>query len=547
MKKILVITFGGLQKKAVNLVLVILALSILVFTGVMLYQNHTLVSVVANTRTEQQEAISQSSRDTIYQVLVHSQTESTALRANLADNDFGEVVNNVEMLRTMAEGILGNRDALTPIPVSPPDPALEGRASAYYLCESGADPKHSDSLGLIAHLSSPMIAMWESSDKIDSCYIGLADGTDLCVDEKPRSKYGEDGELIPFPVRQRPWYKGALEADGLYFTGITRDSFSGATLVTCSAPIKVDGQTLGVVGVDIVLSSMADFFSATNDTSFSYVVNAQGQVILGPREGGPFRVELSERAEDLRQAENPDLARFIRLALAGNTELTPLTLEGREYYLAGASMPTLGWAVISVVDKAVTELPEQQLLAEYDRINEEATAKFRADSAATVRFTLLILLAAVVLAFGAALLATKRMVRPLEEMTRAVVQSSQTGTPFEMKDSYRTNDEMELLAEAFDDLSQKTRRYIEQLTQKPIVPPNREMINAAFAKYKIYHGPGRELMYTARELAKQAQAGERWEEAVYYLTVIHSLIHDDEAKAALETCRKALDAQRSAS
>ena len=90
-------------------------------------------------------------------------------------------------------------------------------------------------------------------------------------------------------------------------------------------------------------------------------------------------------------------------------------------------------------------------------------------------------------------------------------------------------------------------RHIEQLTQKPIVPPNREMINAAFAKYKIYHGPGRELMYTARELAKQAQAGERWEEAVYYLTVIHSLIHDDEAKAALETCRKALDAQRSAS
>ena len=76
------------------------------------------------------------------------------------------------------------------------------------------------------------------------------------------------------------------------------------------------------------------------------------------------------------------------------------------------------------------------------------------------------------------------------------------------------------------------------LMREPIVPPNRDMINAAFAKYKIYHGPGRELLHTARELAKQAQAEEHWKEAVYYLRIVNELIHDDDARAAFEECLK---------
>ncbi|MCR5718660.1 MAG: hypothetical protein K6F80_06485 [Oscillospiraceae bacterium] len=81
-------------------------------------------------------------------------------------------------------------------------------------------------------------------------------------------------------------------------------------------------------------------------------------------------------------------------------------------------------------------------------------------------------------------------------------------------------------------------QHISMMMREPIVPPNRDMINAAFAKYNIFHGPGRELIHTANELAKQAQEGQRWEEAVYYLTVINSLTNDAEAKSALEKCIK---------
>ena len=50
-------------------------------------------------------------------------------------------------------------------------------------------------------------------------------------------------------------------------------------------------------------------------------------------------------------------------------------------------------------------------------------------------------------------------------MTKDINISSQTGKLFEMKDSYRTDDEIEVLAEAFDDLSKKTKRYIQDITR----------------------------------------------------------------------------------
>ena len=76
-------------------------------------------------------------------------------------------------------------------------------------------------------------------------------------------------------------------------------------------------------------------------------------------------------------------------------------------------------------------------------------------------------------------------------------------------------------------------KQIEALSGKPIVPPTKEMINAAFAKYDIYHGPGQEVLHVARELAKQAEAAEQWREVAFYLNIVVSLIRDEDAQNRL--------------
>ncbi len=464
MRKVLGITLGGLQKKTITLVLLMLLIMLAAFVGVSAYQNKMLIHVVGETRIDQQQAISQVSEETMHEMLEGALVTSTTLRANLEDSEFSEIINNVYMLQTMAQGLLESRDSFDPLQAAPPDPAMDGTPSAMVLCEEGVDYTQSEYLGIIAHMSSAMIAMQGNSDKIDACYIGLADGTDLCVDEKAANKFDENGTLIPFPVRERPWYTGAIEADGLYFTGIERDAFSKRLMVTCSIPVKLNGETVGVAGLDIVLASMADFARAdTAQGSCAYVINDRAQVILGPEANGIF--EVSDQASDLHCMGNDELSRFVDQALRESTGLKTITIGDKPYYMVGAPMPTIGWAVISVVDKEITEQPKHLMLSEYNKINDEASGKFSDGTARTRGTSLIILALVVIIGLCAALIAARRIVNPIEQMTKNIVRSSQTGELFKMEECYRTDDEIELLAEAFDDLSKKTKRYIGEIME----------------------------------------------------------------------------------
>ena len=465
MRKILGITFGGLQKKTLNLVLMMLLVTVALFIGVSVFENRMLVKIVGEAKTEQQQAISRASETTMQSILESAFVDATAKQAKIADNDFAEVVNNIHMLQSMAEGLFENRGSLMPAAAALPDASLDGTPSAMVLCEEGADYAASDYLGVAAHMSWPMLAMFRNSEKIDGLYIGLEDGTDLCVDDKAGSKLDENGAPIPFPVRQRPWYRGAVETGGVYFTGLIEDAFTGRLLITCSAPVYARGELVGVVGIDILLKSMSDFFDSTDSVGAAYVINDQGQVILATDPNGLSKAENAEHAADLREGEDRELAQFVGDALRETTPLTLLCFDGKEYYAAGAPMPTVGWAIVSVVEKELTELPERQMLEEYDRINEAASARFWEGSAKITRIGFALIGVIIVLGVFAALYASNRIVKPIEQITRSIVRSGQTGKLFEMQDSFRTDDEIELLAESFADLSKKTKKYIEDITR----------------------------------------------------------------------------------
>ena len=466
LKRYFGITLGGLQKKTIMLVLMILLITVAVFAGISIYQNRMLVRIVGETRNEQQQAISQVSQDTMHQILTGTLVTSTTLRADLADSDFSEIVNNAYMLQTMAQGLLENRDIIEPLLPSLPDPALDGTVSAMVLCDEGVDYTQSEYLGAIGHMSSAMIAMQTNSDKISACYVGLTDGTHLGIDGQTLDKYDANGNLIPFPVTKRPWFKGAVETGDLYFTGIEKDAFNGEICVTCSIPVWLNGEIVGVAGLDIVLENMRDFVRhSSGQGSYSYVINNRSQVILGPEDGGILPVGTPDQAAELQDLGNEALSQFAETALREATELTTITIDGKPYYLAGAPMPTIGWAVITVVEKGITEQPEKKMLEEYDRINLEASTRFNNGSAKLGRTILLVLICELLIGVLAAMVAARRIVKPIERMTDNIVRSSKTGELFKMDSQYRTNDEIELLAEAFDDLSKKTKNYIEQITK----------------------------------------------------------------------------------
>ena len=464
MRKILCFRIGGLHSRILRLVLILLIVTVSVNFGVSLYQARYLSDIVSRTRDEQQTAIKSVSGQTIRQLTESSLDKSNALQAYIADEMFADVRNDVMVLKQLAETLFEKREGLAPYPYARPDAANDGRLTAQVLSEAGVDDADSEYLGIAAHMSDTMTAMCSHSSYMHNCFFGLADGTLLCVDSYSANKFDASGRLMDFPVRERPWYQNAAKSGELCFSGVEYDTYSGKICVTCSAPVETDGTLVGVVGIDLFLDSMEAYVSAPSGSSYLSIINSDGQAVFATHGNPLFTVETAENAADLRDSAEKELAAFVASAMQERTGLQTVNVNGNAYWMAGSPMKTVGWSVISLIEQAQTEQPVQEMLSSYDSINEMARSRYT--SSRTRLRTLSFLATAGILLLGiiAALLVAGRIVRPIESMTADITEGAKTGKLFEMKPLYRTGDEINVLAESFEDLSKKTQQYIEDIT-----------------------------------------------------------------------------------
>ena len=464
MKEVLGLRFGGLQHKILNLVLFFLLVVIGLAAGSSYLRSRALSKTVAEARTEQQAAISDTSMQTMRQVLENALVKSTEGKADQINTSFTQIEESIRMLRAQAQHYFEIADTLPPAAIGLPDVTKEGVLAAHVLREAGVDETQSAYLPIAAHLSDTLVAMRESSSQIGGCYIGLADGTHIGVSDHPAEYYDENGDLIPFPVRERPWYVGAVAAGGIHYTDLEADHFNGSISITCSAPVYVADELVGVVGIDIEDVSMMDTMNDSVEEGFAFIVNKDGHVVLAPEENGLFEATGGETAEDLRQSGNRDLGSFVAAALSGKTGLTSVIVNDTEYYMAGAPIDTVGWALIAVVPKTVIRMPAEQMIAAYDGINQEASAAFEDSMRKNTQITVLLVVALLIVGAVTALWLSGRIVRPVEAMTQDIGEATRHGKLFEMKSLYKTGDEIEVLASAFDELSKETGHYIAELT-----------------------------------------------------------------------------------
>ncbi len=465
MKIIHGIKIGGLQQKIFNLMLIVILALVGAFAAVSIYQQKNLTHVVEEANAEQQTAITAVSEATMEGVLASTMAKTTALQAYIAGDLFGDVKTDVQTFQTFATELFANAEMFPPHPFSPPLAEKDGVPSVYVLHEPGVDPQDSQMLGLAANMSEILLARFASSDKLSGCFVGTADGNLLAVSNRSASCLSSDGTPLTLDVRNRPWYRQAVEAGELFFTGVEMDSYTGIATLECAAPVYRDGELVAVVGADVFLTSIRDYVeSTTSEGSFVCVINGDGQVLFSPMKEGSFKPELSAEAPDLRQSGNAELAAFVSDALQGATGLRTLSVDGKDYYMAGVPMDTLDWTVVSVVDKALTRQPTVAMLENYEAINAKALGAFRGGAQKSSQTFIVLVTVLILLGMVGALLIASRIVKPVERMTRRINTLRGGDTLFEMEDAYRTNDEIEILAESFASLSKKTADYIEQIT-----------------------------------------------------------------------------------
>ena len=442
---------AGLQGKIFGLILGLVVVLIGAYIAVFAMHQKNLARIVEKTGAEQQQAITETSEATIETILNAGLTRSTALQAYIADDLFSEVRANVSILRAVAEQLFANAESIPPHAFAEPSMANAGKPSVQVQHELGVDPAASEDLALVANMSEIMMAVFESCDKLSSCFVATTDGCILYVDDRAEVYIDEDGTVAYAPeIRARPWYTHAVETGKLIFSSVEADTFTGTLGLVCAAPVYRDGELAAVVGGDIFLTSVHNYIQNTaTDGGFLCVVNDNGQVLFSPQEEGVFRATRSRYAADLRQSENRELADFITRALSKRTGISEVAIDGREWYLSGAPMPSVGWTIISVVDKEVAHRPTVSMLTRYDAINQRARETYWEGAKNSARTAILITVILVAVAVACARAMGLRIVRPLQQLTQRINAQQSGDVLFLTDDSYRTGDEIEILADAF--------------------------------------------------------------------------------------------------
>lgn len=467
MSRIKKLFFGSIRNKIFILILltvVLLAAAFFLATG---HQNTQLAELNAEISREQRTNIAKTTEQEMTRVIRDDLLRRTDLEAMITDEIFKDAKARVRLLGDYAAGLFAAPEEYPPEAWNGPDPSRDGELVAQVILADDVnpeDPKLQEAVGLIANMSDLMISMCGTFNT-DNAYVALPEGAFLSVSRSAASWFKEDGSPLSYDARTRFWYKQAVEAGKLIFTEVEEDANTGELSLVCAMPVyDPDGELRAVIGTDLFLSSMQKTISASEKSGgYHLIVNQKGHVIVSSLKDSEFQTQTSEEAEDLRRSSNTDLAVFVNNALAGKKNVKLVHLKDGNYYMAGSPVETVGWALICVFNEDDVTAPGRALQAQYAATQDSATGRYREKSTQSTKIMILSLAALLALLSGIALWQGKRIVRPLNTMTQHISEIKGENLEFKMEDTYRTGDEIEILANSFADMSRTTIEYIDRV------------------------------------------------------------------------------------
>ena len=469
MRKLKNFVIGGIQSKVFNLILYTVFLLTAAFIALSIYQNNTLSQLVADSSQKQQEAIGEITGRVMDVVVDQSLERTNRTEAAIVDAMFTDEARRVLFLADYATKLFAHPEAYDPRPYSGPRAEDDGKWTAKVIYAPGVDPEDpavKGKLGLVANMAEIMLSLCPSY-AATSIYIGLPEGAHLTVGNTSSGWISESGGTIAYDPRERGWYRAAVEAGKLTFFGNETDIDTGAFCVECAIPVYgPDGSLQAVIGTDLFLDNMQQILQGMAvEGEYFLLINQNGYIIPGPQ-SEIFPISAENKTGDMREAGEPLLRDAVSQALAGNsTAVVSGKLGDGTYYLTASPIPATGWVLVSAYNAEITRQPAQLLQGSVSQIQSESMSVYQEKMSHSRTMANILLLVVMVLTLTGALVLGKRIVKPLNTITRRISELSEGNLEFKMEGAYKTGDEVEELAQSFAAISHKTVEYMQKIVQ----------------------------------------------------------------------------------
>ncbi|EOH0380972.1 methyl-accepting chemotaxis protein [Campylobacter coli] len=135
-----------------------------------------------------------------------------------------------------------------------------------------------------------ILKYYRNSGNLLAVYIGLDNGENIVSDdlsEKKNTNITINGKANNYNATTREWYKEARNSNQIYITPAYIDAISNEYCITYSKALYKDGKFIGVLGINILLTSLQDQIARTPGNTFVFdnkdkIFAATNEALLDP-------------------------------------------------------------------------------------------------------------------------------------------------------------------------------------------------------------------------------------------------------------------------
>ena len=266
------------------------------------------------------------------------------------------------------------------------------------------------------------------SEKAKGFWFTNLDNTDFVEHEVTDiSKYDTEdtSKLVWFTV---PKHTG----NGVWLTPYLTDSLDNVRVISYNVPVYYRGQFVGVIGIEIDHSTMAEQVQSIKlyNNGYAFLTDAEGNLMYHPR------IDLAELTDGERSV--------LPEGVMSDSTFTTYTFDGEDKEAAWLKL-TNGMRLYVAVPKAETEGDWQQLI------------------------TYILIIGAIVVVLAAVLthLVMTRVTKPLKQLTEAAKQADEGNYDFTLE--YNGNDEVGVLTKTFKRMADHMKEHISDLNKRAYV------------------------------------------------------------------------------
>ncbi len=460
---------AGLQTKIFRLCIALVIAASIGFSVLGIVQIVNFRALAEKTDSRQIESVKNESQEYLMQQTSDNMQEVAWTTSLCVYYELWMMGHAAETLVGQVADIISNPDHYTEQEVSAPKNGAKNLLTLQLLTPKGYSQSDEEmtTVRKLASLSPIMKDMIvDSSFELLDIIIALPNGMALDMDTLSDIKLTEDGSLFDYDPRLRPWWIGATTMRHGYLSDPSYSELLGMAVLEYAVPVYVDDKLVAVVESSIRLETVQEILNSVSygETGFAVLLSDDGKVIYSPNRTGELAYDVKLQS-DIMDSSNEKLKMILKDSLDGYGDFTDITIDGEEYYVAYGNKPTDFWHLFMFVSKEEIEKPTQNLLTAMDDVNKDTRAEYEKNYRNAAIILLIAVTILVVSATVAALMFSDRLTDPINRMTESVRNISGDSFNFEMDNIYQTGDEIEVLAGTFEELSERTKKYIKEITE----------------------------------------------------------------------------------